>query len=174
MSRYSIKQVETLSGIKAHTLRTWEQRYEILKPKRTDTNIRYYTDEQLRLILNISTLNKNGLKISRIAQMSQGQLQDEVLKIEATAQQPDFLVDSLIHTMLDFNEQLFEKTLSNAIKKIGFEETFDKVVFPFLVRTGVMWQTGGVKVVQEHFISNLVRKKLISAIEEVSTAPKPR
>lgn len=174
MSRYSIKEVETLSGIKAHTLRIWEQRYDILKPKRTDTNIRYYTDDQLRLILNISTLNKSGLKISHIAEMRPEQVQQEVLKIQGASNEPDFLLDSLIHSMIDFDEQRFEKTLSNALLKLGFEETFSKLVFPFLIRTGVMWQAGSVRVVQEHFISNLIRRKLLAAVDGVYTPPGPQ
>lgn len=174
MSRYSIKEVETLSGIKAHTLRIWEQRYDILRPKRTDTNIRYYTDDQLRLILNISTLNKSGLKISHIAEMRPEQVQEQVLKIQGASDEPDFLLDSLIHSMIDFDEQRFEKTLSNSLVKLGFEETFSKLVFPFLIRTGVMWQAGSVRVVQEHFISNLIRRKLLAAVDGVYTQPGPQ
>ena len=171
MSRYSIKEVETLSGIKAHTLRIWEQRYDLLQPKRTDTNIRYYTDDQLRLILNISTLNRSGFKISRIAEMRPEQISEEVLKVQSTAQEPDFLADSLIHAMLDFDEQRFEKTLNNALLKLGFEDTFSQLVFPFLVRIGVMWQAGSVQVVQEHFISNLIRRKLAAAVDGVCSSP---
>jgi DNA-binding transcriptional MerR regulator len=171
MGQYSIKEVETLSGIKAHTLRIWEQRYDFLKPKRTDTNIRYYTDEQLRTILNIGTLNRNGIKISRIAEMRPEQLKTEVLKIQNVTEHPDHLLDSLIHSMLDFDEQRFEKTLSSAILKLGFDNTFTKLVFPFLIRTGVMWQAGSVRVVQEHFISNLIRRKISAAIDGVYVEP---
>ncbi|MCS6935889.1 MAG: MerR family transcriptional regulator [Chitinophagales bacterium] len=171
MGRYSIKEVETLSGIKAHTLRIWEQRYNILKPKRTDTNIRYYTDEQLRLILNISTLNRSGYKISRIASMRPEQMREEVLKVEISRDEPDFLMDSLVRSMLDFDELHFEKILQNAILKMGFEQAFIRLIFPFLVRTGVMWQAGSVKVVQEHFISNLIRRKICAAIDSVYVQP---
>jgi DNA-binding transcriptional MerR regulator len=167
MGKYSIKEVETLSGIKAHTLRIWEQRYDFLRPKRTNTNIRYYNDEQLRLILNIGTLNRSGIKISRIAEMHPDQLKEEVLRVQNASSAPDLLLDSLIHSMIDFDEQRFEKTLSSAIIKLGFEDTFTKLVFPFLVRTGVMWQAGSVRVVQEHFISNLIRRKLLAAIDSV-------
>ncbi|MCW5906519.1 MAG: MerR family transcriptional regulator [Chitinophagales bacterium] len=167
MGQYSIKEVETLSGIKAHTLRIWEQRYDFLRPKRTDTNIRYYNDEQLRLILNIGTLNRSGFKISRIAEMHPEQMKEEVLRVQNASSEPDFLLDSLIHSMLDFDEHRFEKTLSSAIVKLGFEDTFTKLVFPFLIRTGVMWQAGSVRVVQEHFISNLIRRKISAAIDGV-------
>jgi len=131
MGQYSIKEVETLSGIKAHTLRIWEQRYDLLKPKRTDTNIRYYNDDQLRLILNIGTLNRNGIKISRIAEMRPEQMKQEVLKVQDAATEPDHLLDSLIHSMLDLDEARFEKVLSSAIIKLGFENAFEKIGFPF-------------------------------------------
>jgi DNA-binding transcriptional MerR regulator len=165
MASYSIKDIETLTGIKAHTLRIWEQRYNFLEPKRTDTNIRYYTDEQLRLILNISMLNKNGFKISKIANMNWDELQQEVLRLSATRDEPDFLLDSLINSMIDFDENRFEKTLSQSIVKHGFEETFSKVVFPMMERTGILWATGVIRPAQEHFISNLIRRKLCVAID---------
>ena len=117
MAQYSIKEVETLSGVKAHTLRIWEQRYHLLTPERTDTNIRFYSDEQLRMLLNIATLNRNGMKISKIAGLEKGALNQEVLKVFESANQPDNLLDSLIHSMLDFDERRFEKTLSDAILK---------------------------------------------------------
>ena len=102
-AQYSIKEVETLSGVKAHTLRIWEQRYHLLTPERTDTNIRFYSDEQLRMLLNIATLNRNGMKISKIAGLEKGALNQEVLKVFESANQPDNLLDSLIHSMLDFD-----------------------------------------------------------------------
>lgn len=165
MAQYSIKDVETLSGVKAHTLRIWEQRYDFLKPNRTDTNIRYYTDDQLRLLLNISTLNRHGMKISRIANLPKEQLEQEVLHVYEAAHQPDVMLDSMMHSMVSFDEARFEKTLSSAILKMGFEESFAKLVFPFMIRTGVLWATGSVRVVQEHFISNLIRRKILAAID---------
>lgn len=165
MGQYSIKEVETLSGVKAHTLRIWEQRYDFLKPKRTDTNIRYYTDEQLRMLLNIGTLNRNGMKISKIAELGKEELSKQVSDIYHTAAQPDNLQDSLIHAMLDFDEARFEKILSASLIKMGFEEAFTQLVFPFMIRTGVLWATGSVRVAQEHFIANLIRRKLYVAID---------
>lgn len=165
MANYSIKDIETLTGIKAHTLRIWEQRYDFLQPKRTNTNIRYYTDEQLRLILNISMLNKNGIRISKIASMKWEDVQKEVLRLSTNRDEPDILLDSLIHSMIEFDESRFEKTLSKSIMKHGFEETFSKVVFPMMERTGILWATGVVRPAQEHFISNLIRRKLCVAID---------
>ncbi len=170
MGQYSIKEVETLTGIKAHTLRIWEQRYNLLKPKRTDTNIRYYSDDQLRLLLNISTLNRNGLKISKIVSLNEQDRNRHVLDIYQMAN-ADNLLDSLIHCMLDFDEQLFEKTLVQAIMKLGFESAVNELIFPFLARTGVLWSTGAVKVAQEHFITNLIRRKIMVAIDAQQLKP---
>lgn len=165
MAQYSIKEIETLSGVKAHTLRIWEQRYDFLKPRRTDTNIRYYDDGQLRLILNISMLNRNGFRISKIAEMSDKQLSDAVFKLTENSNEPNTLLDSLIHSMIDFSELRFEKTLSTAIMSLGFEQTFSELIFPFMIRTGVLWSTGVVRPAQEHFISNLIRRKISVAID---------
>ena len=167
MSVYSIKEVETLSGIKAHTLRIWEQRYDFLRPERTDTNIRHYTDDQLKLILNVATLNRSGIKISKIVAMDEKELASKVLKSYDLTAEPDSLTDSLIHAMLDFDEKRFEKALSSAIVKLGFEDTFTKLIVPFLVRTGALWSTGAVRVVQEHFITSLIRRKICAAIDSV-------
>ncbi len=176
MAQYSIKEVENLSGVKAHTLRIWEQRYDILKPHRTDTNIRYYTDEQLRLLLNIGTLNRNGLKISKIAELSEAELNEAVAKIHETTGQTDLLIDALIQSMIHFDEKRFEKTIASAILKMGFEEAFDKLIFPFMNRTGVLWVTGAINVAHEHFISHLIRRKIKVAIDAqlVETNPKTK
>ncbi|HRG89392.1 MAG TPA: MerR family transcriptional regulator [Chitinophagales bacterium] len=170
MGQYSIKEVEVLTGIKAHTLRIWEQRYNLLKPKRTDTNIRYYSDEQLRLLLNISTLNRNGLKISKIVNLNEQERNRYVLDIYQMAN-ADNLLDSLIHCMLDFDEVLFEKILVQAIMKLGFENAINELVFPFMMRTGILWSTGAVKVAQEHFITNLIRRKILVAIDAQQLKP---
>jgi len=162
MAQYSIKDIELLSGIKAHTLRIWEQRYALLTPMRTDTNIRYYSDEQLKKILNVSLLNRNGYKISRIAIMSDADLKQQVTEITQQHQTPDDLLDALTQSMIDFDETGFEKFLSVAVIKYGFEDAFSRIVFPFLIRTGVLWSTGAVVPVQEHFISNLIRRKIMA------------
>ena len=142
MGIYSIKEVETLSGIKAHTLRIWEQRYDFLRPERTDTNIRHYTDEQLKLILNVATLNRSGMKISKIAAMDEKERAENVLKSYELTTEPDSLTDSLIYSMLDFDEKRFEKALSSAIVKLGFEDAFSRLIIPFLIRTGVLCSAG--------------------------------
>jgi DNA-binding transcriptional MerR regulator len=165
MGQYSIKDIESLSGIKAHTIRIWEQRYDFLTPHRTDTNIRYYSDEQLKMILNIALLNKNGYKISKIAEMDAEQIKDIILHLSDSSDHSDALHDSLIHAMVDFDEIRFEKTLNAAIIRMGFAQTFEHLIIPFLERTGLLWSTGVIKPIQEHFMSNLIKRKLAVAID---------
>lgn len=165
MSSYSIKDLEQLSGIKAHTLRIWEQRYNFISPKRTDTNIRYYDDEDLKLILNVSLLRDNGYKISKIAEMDQQQIRRTVLNITERSNNLADQIHSLVVAMIDLDEERFEKIMSTNILQSGFEQTILGVVFPFLTKIGILWQTGSVTPAQEHFISNLIRQKLIVAID---------
>lgn len=165
MATYSIKDIELLSGIKAHTLRIWEQRYNFLEPKRTETNIRFYDDEQLKKILNISLLYKHGYKISKIDQLSNEKIKEEVLRIHQQSTSNDLFMDTLIHCTLEFDEALFTQTLNQILSLQSFEIGISEVVFPFLQRIGGLWTTGSIRPIQEHFISNLIRKKIISATE---------
>jgi DNA-binding transcriptional MerR regulator len=165
VSTYSIKDLEHLSGIKAHTLRIWEQRYNFLNPKRTDTNIRYYDDKDLKLILNVSLLKDYGFKISKIAGMDESTMLEEVIKItEKNLKYPD-QIHALTLSMIDMDEDRFEKTMSTNILQLGFENTMTNIIYPFLSKIGVLWQTGAINPAQEHFISNLVRHKIIVAID---------
>lgn len=165
MSTYSIKELEQLSGIKAHTLRIWEQRYSLLSPKRTDTNIRYYDDDDLKLILNVALLNDNGFKISKIASMTYGEKREEVVKLTERSLTHDDQIHALTICMIEMDEERFDKVLSTNILKLGFEQTMLNIIYPFMSKIGVLWQTGGINPAQEHFISNLVRQKLIVAID---------
>lgn len=165
MSLYSIRDLEHLSGIKAHTLRIWEQRYNIIAPQRTDTNIRYYNDGDLKLVLNISLLKENGHKISHIAEMTGDDMQKEVLKITNTTTNASEHIQALTLAMIDLDEDRFEKIISTNILQMGFEKTMLQVIYPFLVRIGFLWQTGAINPAQEHFISNLIRQKVIVAID---------
>lgn len=166
MATYSIKDLERLSGIKAHTLRIWEKRYGVLDPDRTDTNIRSYCDKDLRRILNISILNKNGYKISKIAALGDHEREKLVLEITRQKQSvPENAFDQLIIHMMNLNEKGFNTVFQDLIDTNGIEETFRKVIFPFLERIGVLWQVGTIIPAQEHFISNLIRQKLITAID---------
>ncbi|SEF82828.1 MerR family transcriptional regulator [Algoriphagus boritolerans] len=165
MSTYSIKDLEQLSGIKAHTLRIWEQRYNLLNPKRTDTNIRFYDDNDLKLILNVALLNDNGYKISKIASMNQEEMRAEVMKLTDRTLTHDDQIHALTICMIEMDEERFDKVLSTNILKLGFEQTMMNIVYPFMSKIGVLWQTGAINPAHEHFISNLVRQKLIVAID---------
>lgn len=167
MGNYSIRELETLSGIKAHTIRIWEKRHKIIVPKRTDTNIRYYSDSDLRKIINVSLLNSNGIKISKIAGMSDEELNTEVVELSSTQNEASLFIDQLIVCMIDMQEEQFEKLLSHLIMKFGFERMITEIVYPFLEKIGVLWQTGNISPAQEHFISNLVRQKIIVAIDSL-------
>jgi DNA-binding transcriptional MerR regulator len=165
VSSYSIKDLEQLSGIKAHTLRIWEQRYNFISPKRTDTNIRYYNNEDLKLILNVSLLRDNGYKVSKIADMDQQQMAQAILQITDKNSSWSDQIHSLVLAMIDLDEERFEKIMSTNILQSGFENTMLNIIFPFLSKIGVLWQTGSITPAQEHFISNLIRQKLIVAID---------
>lgn len=176
MSSYSIKDLEKLTGIKAHTIRIWEKRYGIVMPERTKSNIRCYSDSDLKRLLNISILNKRGCRISSLADLSDDELSEKVVNVMTDHHMYDSQIENLVMAMIDLNENKFEKTLSNAIIELGFEETLIKIIYPFFNKVGVLWQTGTISPAQEHFVSNLVRQKIVSAIEnlEVKYPPKAK
>lgn len=166
MAQYTIKELEHLSGIKAHTIRIWEQRYNVLSPQRTDTNIRYYSDADLKTLLNISLLNEQGYKISKIARMSPEQLKLTVQQLAAQETQTHtHQINAMVAAMIDMDEESFDKTLSTATLQMGFQEAMLQVVYPFLHKIGILWQTNNISPAHEHFVSNLVRQKLIVAID---------
>jgi MerR family transcriptional regulator, light-induced transcriptional regulator len=163
---YSIKDLEKLTGIKAHTIRIWEQRYQLICPNRTKTNIRYYDDIALKLLLNIALLNKNGIKISKIATMSGEEIADEVSKISAVDFNYDTQLDALSIAIIEMNEPKFDNILSTNIEQLGFERTMIEIIYPFLERLSLLWLTGSITPVQEHFMGNLLRQKVIAAIDK--------
>lgn len=167
MNKFSIKDIETITGIKCHTIRIWEQRYDFLKTKRTDTNIRFYNDDDLRLLLNVVTLNEGGYKISEIAKMSEEERNAKIKEITNHEKNFNCYVQSLSNYAISFNEKEFKKTLSSSIKKIGLEQTVLQVVYPFLQSIGVLWQTGTINPAQEHFASSLIKQRLIVAIDSI-------
>lgn len=174
MGRYSIKDLEQLSSIKAHTLRVWEQRYEIIHPKRTATNIRYYDDADLQLILNISFLNRNGYKISNIAKMSRSEICEVVVGISDSNLEFPNQVNALIISMVNLDEERFEKIISTNTLQFGFEKTMLNIVYPLLFRVGILWQTGSINPTHEHFITNLIRQKLVVAIDGQLSSQNPQ
>ncbi len=166
MANYSIRDLERLTGIKAHTIRIWEKRYGLIDPERTSTNIRAYCDSDLKKLLNISILNKNGFKISKIAQFSPVEIAENINKLSEYFPDSESLIENLTIAMIDLDEYKFEKILSRAIIQFGFENTAIKILNPFLVKIGIMWQTGSINPAQEHFVSNLVRRKMLVAIDD--------
>ncbi len=172
MGKYSIKELEQLSGIKAHTIRIWEKRHGIIAPARTATNIRFYSDDDLKKIINVSLLNSNGVKISRIADMTTEQLNQKVLELSETRNDAAIHIDQLVVAMIDMEEEAFEKILNTLILRHGFEKALTTVVYPFLEKIGILWQTQNISPAHEHFISNLIRQKLIVAIDSLPIPPK--
>ncbi len=167
MNRFSIKDIETITGIKSHTIRIWEQRYDFLKTKRSDTNIRFYNDDDLRLLLNVATLNDHGIKISEIAKMSMDEISHKVQEISHQESSYSCHIKTLTNQAISFNEKEFKKELANCIKKLGLEQSVLHVVYPFLQNIGVLWQTGTINPAQEHFASSLIKQKLIVAIDSI-------
>lgn len=162
---YAISELAQLSGIKPHTIRMWEQRYGILKPKRTETKIRTYTDKDLRFLMNIALLNRQGYKISKIAELENEEINNLVTQIEQADPSFEILVDQLTKNMISFDEIGFERTINTSVLRNGFKDTMLQVVYPFLEKIGLLWITGHINPAQEHFVSNLIRQKIIVAID---------
>lgn len=165
MSSFTIKDLENLSGIKAHTLRIWEQRYSFLKPDRTFTNIRHYSDEELKIILNIALLNKYGYKVSHIDKMTAQERLEKITALTHTEAQQERVVTELMLTMVDINITGFEFILNNYIISKGIERTITQIIFPFLEKIGILWLTNHINPAQEHLVSNIIRQKIIVGIE---------
>ena len=178
MSIYSITQLQKLTGIKAHTIRIWEQRYQLLKPERTDSNIRMYNDEELRKLLNTSLLINNGHKISKIATYSSGEISEIINKMISSQRPSDLFSESIINQLIlsafVFNEAKFEKYFSMSIAKQGLKETYIKIIHPMLVKLGMLWTTAELSPGQEHFITNLIRQKFFVAIDSLPISSKAR
>lgn len=162
MTLYSIKDLEYLSGIKAHTIRIWEKRYHLLEPSRTETNIRSYSDNDVRRILNVALLIKNGYKISNIAALDEPKLQSEVIRFSKNLGDPEKNIDQLLFCTVNLDAIGFEQLLDKIIVELGFSKTIQQVIFPFFERIGILWQAGSIFVAHEHFVSNLIRNRLIS------------
>lgn len=168
MVAYSIKDLESLSGVKAHTLRVWEKRYGIIQPNRTDTNIRYYKDEDLQKILNITLLNRKGYKISRIATMNADEIRRKVAELTEVGSAFQDQLDAMMLSMFELDENKFNIILDHQISSKGFEETMHDVVYPLLDKLSTMWIAGSVKGVHENFVSNIIRRKTIVETDKLS------
>lgn len=165
MNAFTIKDLENLSGIKAHTIRIWEQRYSFLNPQRTETNIRYYSGDELKTVLNIALLNKYGFKISHIDKMSTAEMREKTLALNQAQAQIERMVNELISCMVDMKLDEFEMLLGGYIKSKGIEKTIPQIIFPFLERIGILWITNHINPAQEHLVTNIIRQKLIMGIE---------
>lgn len=172
MAQYSIKELESLSGIKAHTIRIWEKRYRIVSPNRSATNIRSYSDDDLKKIMTVSLLNSHGIKISKIASLSSTEMASRVSDLSNRSTSTEVHIDRLVVAMVDLDEEVFENIINELISKHGLEYTIIEVAYPFLEKIGVLWLTGNISPVQEHFISNLLRQKILVAIDGLSIPKK--
>ncbi|MEI6586736.1 MAG: MerR family transcriptional regulator [Sediminibacterium sp.] len=165
MHAFTIKDLENLSGIKAHTIRIWEQRYSFLSPNRTDTNIRYYTNEELKILLNVALLNKYGYKISHIDKMSEADLTEKIMSLSSFEAQQERLLNDLINYTINLQLDEFEQIIDSYIANKGIEKTVTQIIFPYLERIGILWVTNHINPAQEHLVTNVVRQKLIIGIE---------
>ncbi len=168
MESYQIHELERMTGIKAHTIRIWEKRYALIVPDRTDTNRRSYNDAQVKKLLNVSTLLARGEKISKIAALTEEEL-NGMIELQA----PDVATDSmcagyindLVKSMLAFDEQAFEKIFSAAVTRFGIYDTIVNVVYPFLSKVGILWNISKSAPIQEHFASSIIKRKLMAATD---------
>jgi DNA-binding transcriptional MerR regulator len=175
MIRYSIADLENLTGIKAHTIRIWEKRYNLVNPHRTDTNIRYYDNDQMKKLINVGTLLRGGYKISKISKFSEIEMNekiDDLLTRPVTSEDIiyEVYIGQLITAGLAFDEVAFDQTISNGIRRFGIQVSYVKILIPLLSRVGMFWSTNHMNPAQEHFITNLVEQKLHAAIDALPPA----
>jgi DNA-binding transcriptional MerR regulator len=163
MNIFTIKDLENFSGIKAHTIRIWEKRYRILEPDRTDSNIRTYNESELKKILNVAYLNRNGLKISKIAILNEDELAQQVMNASSKQDNIDqnFQPGKILMSAIRFNEEMFIETLLPYIRYQGIEEAYTNQLHPLLEKARILWQTGSLSRAQEQFIRHTIKKLII-------------
>lgn len=167
MASYSIRDLEKLSGIKAHTIRIWEQRYSIIEPKRTVTNIRFYTDDDLQFVLNVAFLNKNGIRISKISKMSREEVGKKVSSISSDNLEYTNQQHALTMAMIELNELKFHQIIDSSIAKDGFFHTLSSLLVPFLEKLSLLWLTGSISTVHEQFINHLIKHKIANNLDKL-------
>ena len=165
MNFFSIRDIENLTGIKAHTLRIWEQRYQLLNPKRRESKHRFYDNDDLKYILRIAYLYNNGYKISQIASFSEEEITKMALELRPNDDNSEIFINQLTEAAIDLDQTRFDKILHTLVLHAGFEKSIIKVLFPLLKRIGLLWLTGNVIPAQEHFASALIVKKMLVAID---------
>jgi DNA-binding transcriptional MerR regulator len=168
-NQFSIKDLENLTGIKAHTIRIWEKRYNLLEPKRTDTNIRYYDLASFQKLLNVSYLNSNGYKISKIATIEAHKIPVLVREMAAQNNMESHAINAFKLAMLNFDQALFYNTYESLLKEKAFEEIFYDIFIPLLTEIGLLWQTDTITPAHEHFLSSLIRQKILINTEKVQS-----
>lgn len=166
-SKFSIKDLENLSGIKSHTIRIWEKRYNLLEPDRTDTNIRTYDLDALRKILNVSYLKNAGIKISTIANLSTIEIENQVRNLAERNNKNDHAVQELKLAMVNFDQFMFQRVYDSVLKEVGFSGVFYDLFIPFLEELGYLWQSKTINIAHEHFISHLIKQKVLINLESV-------
>lgn len=172
MMRFQIRDLEEFSGVKAHTIRMWEKRYGLLSPDRTDTNIRTYGMDELKAILNVAYLNQSGYKISKIASMTASERDQLVREVARSKNEGGEVVNSLKLAMLSFDEVLFDTVTVKYRLAHGFSALVEQVFVPLLEHIGVLWQTNSICPAHEHFISCLIRQKILAATDGLSVPAK--
>lgn len=166
---FTIKNLEHLSGIKAHTIRIWEKRYNLFEPQRTDTNIRMYDLENLQKLLNVTLLYNNGYKISKIARLTTEEVTTNVHTLTINKNADDWSIGLFKLAMINFDQRLFTKTFNELLEQFSFREIFKNVFIPLMNELGVLWQTNSISPSHEHFITSLVKQKIHAMCEELQT-----
>ena len=159
-NNFSIKDLENISGIKAHTIRIWEKRYQLLSPDRTETNIRRYSLESLQKLLNITLLYNHGFKISKIASLDQQEIPILVREIALKSNSEQVSINALKLSMVNFDTVLFDATYEEIILHNDFEFVFINIFMPLMNELGILWQTNAISPSHEHFITNLIKQKI--------------
>lgn len=168
---YSIKDLENLSGIKAHTIRIWEKRYNLIEPKRTKTNIRYYTDDDLRKLLNVCFLYKKGYKISKIGGMQHEAIKEKVSEYSRINLSFEDQLDALLLFILELDSYNFNKVLNQNIEQKGLENTMNELIYPLLDKLSLAWMAGSFLEVHESFVTQIIKSKILAAIEAIKCEP---
>ena len=173
-NKFSIKDLENLTGIKAHTIRIWEKRYNLLNPKRTDTNIRYYDLASFQKLLNVSYLNNNGYKISKIATLNASEIPSLVREIASQTNIESHAINSFKLSMLNFDQVLFYNTYDSLLKEKPFHDVFYDIFIPLLTEIGLLWQTDTITPAHEHFLTTLIRQKILVNTERIQSTTTPK
>ena len=171
MQSFTIRDIENLTGIKAHTLRIWEQRFDFFKSKRKESQHRFFDNEDLKKLLRISFLYHNGWKISKIAALTDSEVIEEVRNTKIADNSHYLYVTKLLEAAVDFNELLVVQILNDTISRMGFEATIINVCYPFLNRVGLLWSTNNIIPAQEHFSSYIIQNRIVTETDKLPLVP---